>query len=119
MSVLHLTNPNPATISLDQIWNAFSGDASVVVGGGLYTLATSGFQPSAVNLGINPSQNLPLELNGVQVNFDGVPAAILSTAPGQIIVSAPPDLYPSDPRSGAAGKGRSPASVTLVYNGVR
>ena len=68
-SVLHLTNLNPAQISLDQISNAFSGDASVVVGGGLYTLTTSGFQPSAANLGINPSQNLPFELSGVQVNF--------------------------------------------------
>jgi uncharacterized protein (TIGR03437 family) len=120
-SVLHLTNPNPAAISLDQIWNAFSGDASAVVGGGLFTLATSGFQPSAVNLGINPSQNLPLELSGVQVKFDGVPAAILSTAPGQIMVAVPQDLLVPDTRGGSVE--RSPGnmsflSVQLIYNGV-
>ncbi len=37
-SVLRLSNPNPAPLSLDQISNAFSGDASAVVGGGLYTI---------------------------------------------------------------------------------
>ena len=120
MSVLHLTNPNPASISLDRIWNSFSGDASAVAGGGLYTLTTSGFQPSAVNLGINPSQNLPLELSGVQVKFDGVPAAILSTAPGQIMVAVPQDLSIPDTRGGVE---KSPGnasflSVELIYNGV-
>ncbi len=36
--VLHLNSTNPQAISLDQISNAFSGDSSAVVGGGLYSL---------------------------------------------------------------------------------
>jgi uncharacterized protein (TIGR03437 family) len=90
-----LSNPNPAPgstnqISVDQISDAFSGDASAVVGGGLYSIAFTGFQAPVVNLGINPSGNLSGRLGGVQVTFDGVAAAILAVAPGQIIV-APPD----------------------------
>jgi uncharacterized protein (TIGR03437 family) len=75
-----------------------------------------------VDLGINPSQDLPLELSGVQVKFDGVPAAILSTAPGQIIVAVPQDLLIPDTRGRAVEKGRGNAavlaSVQVVYNGV-
>jgi uncharacterized protein (TIGR03437 family) len=89
----------------------------------LYSIATSGFSPSTVNLGINPSENLPTQLSGVEVTFDGVPAAILSTAPGQIIVAAPQNLpILSDARPGEVERSRYNetvfTSVQLLYNGV-
>jgi uncharacterized protein (TIGR03437 family) len=91
-AVLHVSPTNPQSISLDQIANAFSGDSSAVVGGGLYSLSVSGFEPPAINLRINPSQDLPTQLGGVEVTFDGVPAAILRIGPGQIIVAPPWNL---------------------------
>lgn len=116
-SVLHLKTVNSAAISLDQISNAFSGDASAVVAGGLYSMAISGFAPAPMNLGLNPSENLPTALTGAQVLFDGKPASILSTGPGQIIVAAPPVLASAD---GAENSGGATVftSVQLVYNGV-
>ena len=44
----------------------------------------SAFGPTAAEASpINPSQTLPDQLGGVQVKFDGVPAAILAVAPGR------------------------------------
>ncbi len=102
--VLHLSPTTTQPISLNQISNAFSGDSSAVVGGGLYSLTVSGFQPPAINLRLNPHQDLPTELGGVGVTFDGVAASILSTSPGRIIV-APPWNLP------AQASGRSGISV--------
>ncbi len=121
-SVLRLSDLNAGPVSIDQISNAFSGDASVVVGLGLYTIATSGFQPVAINLGINPGETLPDQLSGVQVKFDGVPAAILAVAPGQVIVAVPDLLGSPDEPRGIVGQSSSKAnlftSVQLFYNGV-
>ncbi len=122
--VLHFSATNPQTISLDQISNAFSGDSSAVVGGGLYSLSVSGFQPPAIDLRLNPSQDLPTELGGVEVTFDGVPAAILLTSPGQIIV-APPWNLPAQTNARGDDTARPHlsgetifTSVQLSYNGV-
>ena len=122
-SVLGLKTAQAATISLDQVSNAFSGDTSAVVGGGSYSVAISGFEPETVNLGLNPTGNLPVELDRVQVTFDGVPASILATAPGRIIVAAPP-LLPvrASARTGGVADGGPPAtlftSIEVVYNNV-
>jgi uncharacterized protein (TIGR03437 family) len=97
--VLHLDTASIPAISLDQISNAFSGDTSSVVGGGLYSLTGSGFQAPTIDLGLNPSQDLPLVLGGVQVKFDGVPAAILQTSPGRVLVVPPSNLPAASRRS--------------------
>jgi uncharacterized protein (TIGR03437 family) len=116
-SVLHLKTGNSAAISLDQVTNAFSNDASTVVGGGLYSIAISGFEPPPMNLGLNPSENLPTELAGVQVQFGSKPASILATGPGRIIVAAPPVLADADGMENG-GNATAFTSVQLVYNGV-
>jgi uncharacterized protein (TIGR03437 family) len=121
--VLRLSAKNPQPISLNQISNAFSGDSSAVVGGGLYSLAVSGFQPSAINFRLNSGQDLPAELGGVEVTFDGAPTSILSIGPGQIIV-APPWSLPAQAkgRSGISVRHFSGenvfTSVRVSYNGV-
>ncbi len=117
-SVLHLKTSNAAAISLNGLSNAFSGDASAVVYGGLYSIAISGFEPPAMNLGLNPAQNLPIVLGGVQVKFDGVSASILATGPGQIIVAAPAPIV-RGPGLDTEGSNADVtfASVQLVYNG--
>jgi uncharacterized protein (TIGR03437 family) len=78
----------------------------------LYSIAVSGFQPEPINLGLNPSDNLPTELNGVQVMIRGEPASILAIGTGQIIVAAPRVLPAIE---------NSPSDVTavqVIYNGV-
>jgi uncharacterized protein (TIGR03437 family) len=86
--LLHLT-ANSSTITLDGIANAFSGDASFVVAGGLYSLTVSGLQAPTIAGGLNPSQDLPTSVGGIEVHFDGVPAPILQTGPGRLMVVAP------------------------------
>jgi uncharacterized protein (TIGR03437 family) len=118
--VLHLTTTAPAPISLDRISNAFSGDAGAVVGGGLYTIEGAGFQPPVIGLGLNASQDLPLQLGGIQVKFDDVPAAILETSPGRVIV-APSVNLPALRYGGGGKREHSRTSgftfVQLFYNG--
>jgi uncharacterized protein (TIGR03437 family) len=112
--VLHLAAATPPAISLDQVANAFSGNTNAVAYGGLYTLSGTGFQFPAIDLGLNPVQDLPLTLGGVQVRFDGVPAPILRTAPGRVIAVAPP--LPVGRRHDGGTRGFT--AVQLVANGV-
>ena len=100
--------------SLDRVANAFSDNTSAVAFGGLYSLAGTGFTFAAMDLGLSPSQDLPAQLAGVQVKFDGVPGAILQTAPGRVIVAAP---APPEGR-GQKGRPRSFTAVQLFSNGV-
>jgi uncharacterized protein (TIGR03437 family) len=110
--VLHLAAAVPPAISLDQVANAFSGNTNAVAYGGLYTLTGTGFQFPAIDLGLNATQDLPLTLGGVQVQFDGVPAPILQTAPGRVIVVAPP---PAGGRHEGGTRGFT--TLQLVANG--
>jgi uncharacterized protein (TIGR03437 family) len=118
--VLNLDTAKTPSISLDQIVNAFSGDGSVVVGGGLYSLTTVGLQAPTIDLGLNASQDLPTELGGVQVRFDGVPAPILHTSPGQVIVVPPSNLPASRGSPVRVSSAGSPTftAVQLFANGV-
>jgi len=112
-TVLNLGAPNASAISINQVANAFSGDQSAVASGGLYTLTGSGFQPAFVDLGINPTSNLPTQLEGVKVLFDGVPASILEVAPGRVIVAAPERVI-------RPARGTAPpkfTSIRISYNG--
>jgi uncharacterized protein (TIGR03437 family) len=91
-SVLNLNLTNPP-FSVDGIANAFSGDPSAVAVGGLYTLIGTGFPPVPnVSLPLNPTQNLPTEIEGVEVLFDGQPAQLLEVSSTRIIVAAPERL---------------------------
>ncbi len=85
------TNPSPP-ISLDQVVNAFSGTQAGVYPGGLFSLLGPNVGPSFTDLGLNAKQDLPLELNGTRVTFDGIPAAILQTGPNRVIAIAPAGL---------------------------
>jgi hypothetical protein len=87
-ALLHV-RPSASTITLDGIANAFSGDAGGVAVGGLYRLNASGLQAPTIDLGLDSKQNLPISLGGIEVQFDGVPAPILQTGPGRLIVVAP------------------------------
>jgi uncharacterized protein (TIGR03437 family) len=120
-SVLHL-RPAAPSLTLDGIANAFSGNPSAVVGGGLFAITGTGFQPPVMDLGLNPSQDLPITLGGIRVEFDGASAPILRISPGQVIVAAPWSL-PAIPHWGDATMrryGSEPVftSVQLFYNGV-
>ena len=114
-AVLNIVPTNTSAISLNQISNAFSGDSTGVTVGGLYTLTGQGFQPSSTDLGTNPAESLPTQLEGVRVFFDDEPAAILSVAPGRVIVAAPEVLIRFPRKSGSV----SPkfTAVQLAYNG--
>ena len=109
--VLHLSTAASATFSLDQISNAFSGDAGQVVGGGLYSLTVSGLQLPAIDLGINAREDLPGQLGGVRVTFDDTPASILRMSQGQLIVASPANLPVSS-------QGVALTSIQVFYNGV-
>lgn len=75
--------------SLDGIANAFSGDPTAVVTGGVYSLSVSGATLPSIDLTLSPKDPLPRSLGGVEVRFDGVPADIVQTAPGRVIVVVP------------------------------
>jgi uncharacterized protein (TIGR03437 family) len=107
-------NATTRAFSLDQVSNAFSGDPSAVTPGGLYSLSGSGF-PSvpSIDLGLNPSQNLPTELEGVEVLFDGEQAQLLEVSPSRIVVAAPQRLI--RPVRGAAPPKFT--SIQISYNG--
>jgi uncharacterized protein (TIGR03437 family) len=109
-SVLNLI-PATTPITLNQISNAFSNDQSAAVPGGLYTITATGLQPPSIDLGLN--SNLPTQLGGVKVLFDGEPASILEVAPARVIVVAPEGLnkplrVPAPPNF---------TSVQISYNG--
>ena len=89
-SILRLDLRATQAITLDGIANAFSGDDSAIVDGGLYLLSGSGFQFPSIDLGLNAKADLPTMLGGVQVTMDGVAAPILQIAPGHVVVVAPP-----------------------------
>jgi uncharacterized protein (TIGR03437 family) len=97
-AVVNLNSTKASILTLDGIANAFSGDASAVVVGGLYTVAAPGLQTPVIAGGLNPKQDLPTSLGGVEVLFDRVPAPILQSSPGKLTVVAPvppPDRWRS------------------------
>ena len=111
--VLKLNTTSASAISLDQIMNAFSSDSSAVVGGGLYSLAVPGLQAPTTYLGLAPSRDLPTQLGGVQVAFDGVLAPILATGPGRVMVAAPAN----PPGSSRANHGKGFTAIQVLYGG--
>jgi uncharacterized protein (TIGR03437 family) len=111
--VLRLNLPATA-VSLDGIVNAFSGDASAIVPGGLYSLSVSGVQLPGIDLGLNAAADLPTTLGGVQVTVDGVPAPLLQTSAGQVIATVPGVLPPGRLYTGLRGF----RLVQVAVNGV-
>jgi uncharacterized protein (TIGR03437 family) len=105
------TIPAPAAgLSLDRIANTFSGDPTGVVEGGLFTLAVAGVALPAIDLGLNGAEPLPTTLSGVEVRFDGVPAGIVQTAAGRVVVVVPH-------RMSKRGATRRETAVQLYVNG--
>jgi uncharacterized protein (TIGR03437 family) len=98
-----LALPNSASgPSLDGVANAFSGDPTAVVIGGLYSLTVSGVTLPRMGRAslTTPVEPLPRKLGGVEVRFDGTAAEILETAPGRVVVVVPPrDLRARESRS--------------------
>ncbi len=111
--VLRLGTPAAPALSLDRVANAFSGNTNAVAFGGLYSLTGTGFQFPAMDLGLSPTRNLPDALGGVEVTFDGIPAPILQTAPGRVIVVAP---QPAGRRQEESPRGFT--TVQVFANGV-
>jgi uncharacterized protein (TIGR03437 family) len=97
---------------IDAITNAFSGDPSAVVDGALFMLAISGFTPPSADLGFQRT-DLPSSLSGVEVRFDGVPAGIVQTAPGRVVLALPRKAA----KRGGDGP-RTTGAIQLFYNGV-
>ena len=87
-AVLRLPAPQAPAVSLDGVANAFSGDETAVVEGGLYRITGTGFAPPALDLGLS-AQSLPVSLGGIQVTFDDVPAPILRTDTGTVTAVMP------------------------------
>jgi uncharacterized protein (TIGR03437 family) len=110
--VLRWTPAAPPAVALDRIANAFSGDVASVVPGGLYTLSGSGLAPASIDLTLKPSQDLPRQLGGVRVLFDGIAGSIVQVAIGRVIVAAPAEL----PALGRSMPGFT--DVQVVSNGV-
>jgi uncharacterized protein (TIGR03437 family) len=116
-AILHLPAPGKPAISLDGVANAFSGDGNVIVSGGLYSLTAAGFQPPSINLGLSPNQDLPTQLGGVRVMFDGVDGAMLQTGPGQVMVVPPWKLSRPQYVSAANNQTLHLTKVAIAYNG--
>ncbi|MEO7145718.1 MAG: SBBP repeat-containing protein, partial [Bryobacteraceae bacterium] len=91
-AVQHLSIAANLTTAIDRIANSFSGDASGVVPGGLFSITGVNLGPEFTDLGLNAQQPLPPELSGVQVTFDGVSAPIFEVSPSRVIVVAPTSL---------------------------
>ena len=124
-AVLHFSAPNAQAISLNQISNAFSGDSSAVVGGEACTRSPfQDFNRQPSISGSTPSQaTFPTELGGVEVTFDGVPAASPSDQPRPDNRRAAVELagssqctQPTPTRSNLAARAIF-TSVQVSYNG--
>jgi uncharacterized protein (TIGR03437 family) len=87
-------DPQPASpISLNRVTNAFGG-FDVVVPGALYSVFVDGMDAEWTDAGLLAAE-LPHQLAGVQVTFDGIPARLIHTARDRAIVVAPEELNTS------------------------
>lgn len=77
-------------IRLDNVVNAFSGKGSSVLPGSLVTLSGTNLGPvDTIDLGLNSRTDLPKELGGTRVLFNGRPAPIFATSWSRIVCVAP------------------------------
>jgi uncharacterized protein (TIGR03437 family) len=89
VSLLVLHPDMEPAVSIDSVFNAFSGFSDGVVGGSLITLTGGSFSAESIDLGLAPAQSLPTQLGGVQVFFDGVASQILRVTQNQVTCIAP------------------------------
>jgi uncharacterized protein (TIGR03437 family) len=108
--VIRIPPPEPGP-QIDAIANLFSGDSSAVVENSVFTLSISGFTPTSADLGLQRA-DLPTSLSGVEVRFDGIPAGVVQTGPGQVVVVVPRRT----PKRGG-DRPVPTTSVQLFYNG--
>jgi uncharacterized protein (TIGR03437 family) len=88
--VLQVEGTMPDKPRLDRVSNSFSGTGFGVSPGELVSLHGAGLGPNEIiDLGIRPQRELPPELGGTRVLFNGTPVPLLLVAPEQVIFAAP------------------------------
>ena len=117
--LLRLDPTKSPSISLDRVENTFSGDASAVAPDGLYSVTVAGLNAPFIDLGLNPKDDLPKQLAGIRVTFDGVEGSILRTNGDHLIIAAPSTLSGAGPgsRLGNADQGRNARTIMQAFSG--
>lgn len=77
-------------------FNAFDGTQSYPSPGTLITITGQNLSTSAIDLGLNDADQLPTQLGGVQVLFDGQAGEIMQVAPDHVICAIPWQLSQVD-----------------------
>ena len=90
--ILKLDVSAPGPFSLDGVANAFSGDPSGVVSGGLFALLGTGLAPRWEDVGLDAGLNVPFDYSGTQVTFDGHAVPVFGIGPGRVSAIAPDGL---------------------------
>lgn len=87
--VLKVPVAPPAGISIEGVFNAFSGFSGFATPGMLLTITGENLAPAVLDLGLDYKHPLPTQLGGVQILFDGVPAEMFHVAPDRLIAVVP------------------------------
>lgn len=101
--------PPASPLSIERVVNAFAPSASPgpVSPGEIVRIEIAGFDPeNEVNLWIAPAAPLPLELDGVEVHWDGIAAPIMAVGRGFVVSIVPSAMW-----------GRSLATVRVRTGG--
>ena len=89
-AILRIPFPQPDSLAIEKVVNAFSGVPGFPSDGMLLTITGQNLAAKFIDLGLNNPNPLPTELGGVQVLFDGVAAQMLQVAPDRLICVLPP-----------------------------
>ena len=83
----------PGSLEIRRVFDTFGGIPAAVSAQEIVTIEMPDFAPAeAVNLGFTPDRSLPLELGGVRVEFDGVPAPLIAVSAGQVSAITPSSI---------------------------
>ena len=106
-SVAQLQNQLSSPVTISSAGNAFALRDGPVSPGQITLITVNGLNPdNPIDLTLTPANPLPRTLAGAQVLFDGEAAAIVSVAPGRIVVLAPYDLV-----------GKRQTAIQVVFQG--
>lgn len=84
---------SPAGFAVLSVSDAFTQTASVIAPLQIVSLKVSGLEiDHDVDLGLAPPDGPPLQLSGISVEFDGVPAPLLAVRSGEVICLAPKEI---------------------------
>ena len=88
--VVQMNDSVSAGPRIDRVSNAFSGTGFGVAPGGLVSVHGAELGPvNAIDLGINPQKNLPLDLDGTQLLFNERLVPLVRVAADQVIFAVP------------------------------